>query len=76
MSNLLKAVLLAILAHGIYDFILFYLEPYVALSPIVGLFTTILVFVFVGILWKISLGKIKIHVNNSVFRDREPGELI
>lgn len=75
-SNLLKAVLLAILAHGVYDFILFFLQPYVELSPVVGLLSTVLVFGFVGLLWKISLGKIRNHVNNSVFRYNKPDELV
>ena len=75
-SNLLKAVLLAILAHGVYDFILFFLQPYVELSPAVGLLSTVLVFGFVGLLWKISLGKIRNHVNNSVFRYNKPDELV
>jgi len=68
--------LLAILAHGVYDFILFFLQPYVELSPAVGLLSTVLVFGFVGLLWKISLGKIRNHVNNSVFRYNKPDELV
>ena len=75
-SNLFKAIFFAILAHGIYDFILFFLEPYVDVVPLVGLASLVLVFGFVVFLWKISLRKIKIHVNNSVFKDRKPGELI
>ena len=75
-TNLIKAVFYAVLVHGIYDFILFFLEPYVELSPVFGVLSTVLVFVFVGFMWKISLGKIKIHVSNSVFKDRKPGELI
>lgn len=75
-SNLLKAVIFAILAHGVYDFILFFLQPYVEILPFVGVLSTVLVFVFVGYMWKISLRKINFHVSNSVFKDREPGELI
>lgn len=75
-SNLLKAVFFAILAHGIYDFILFFLAPYVEILPFVGVLSTILVFVFVWKLWRISLRKINLHVSKSVFKDREPGELV
>ena len=74
-SNLLKAVFFAVLAHGVYDFILFFLEPYVEIMPFGGVLSTILVFGFVWFLWKISLAKIKIHVSNSVFKDTEPDEL-
>ncbi|MHB9054603.1 MAG: PrsW family glutamic-type intramembrane protease [Paludibacteraceae bacterium] len=74
--NLLKAVFFAILAHGIYDFILFYLAPYVAVNPVFGVLSTFLVFIFVGFLWRISLKKVKLHVNQSVFKDRRPGEMV
>ncbi len=73
-SNLLKAVFFAVLAHGVYDFILFFLEPYVDVLPFAGVLSTILVFGFVWFLWKTSIGKINNHVNNSVFKDTEPGE--
>lgn len=76
LSNLLKAVFFAILVHGIYDFILFFLAPYVEILPFVGVLSTVLVFVFVGYMWKVSLRKIKLHVSNSIFKDREPGDLI
>ncbi len=75
-SNLLKAVIFAILVHGFYDFILFFLAPYVEILPFVGILSTVLVFVFVGYMWKISLAKIRFHVSNSVFKDRKPCELI
>lgn len=74
--NLLKSLFFAILAHGVYDFILFFLAPYVEVLPFVSVLSTVLVFVFVWRLWKISLRKINLHVSQSVFKDREPGELV
>lgn len=74
--NLLKAVFFAILVHGIYDFILFYLAPYAAVNPVFEILNTVLVFVFVGFLWKISLKKVKLHVDHSVFRNKKPGEMV
>ena len=67
---LLKAVAGAILAHGLYDFILFYTDSLVGISSAFAGLGFLLVFVFIIYLWRFSLRKIRLHVDNSVFKNQ------
>ena len=67
----LTGIFWAIVAHGTYDFIIFYLEKSIGISEISALISTVLVFVFIILFWKVSLKKINIHVNNSVFKNKD-----
>ena len=67
---LLKAVAGAILAHGLYDFILFYTDSLVGISSAFAGLGFLLVFVFIIYLWQFSLRKIRLHVDNSVFKNQ------
>ena len=67
---LLKAVAGAILAHGLYDFILFYTDSLVGISSAFAGLGFLLVFVFIIYLWQFSLRKIRLHVDNSAFKNQ------
>ena len=67
---LLKAIAGAVMAHGLYDFILFYTDRMVGISPAFAGIGFLLIFVFIFYLWRFSLRKVQLHVNNSVFRNR------
>ena len=67
---LLKAVAGAILAHGLYDFILFYTDSLVGISTAFAGLGFLLVFVFIIYLWRFSLRKIRLHVDNSTFKNQ------
>ena len=67
---LLKAVAGAILAHGLYDFILFYTDSLVGISSAFAGLGFLLVFVFIIYLWRFSLRKIRLHVDNSTFKNQ------
>ena len=67
---LLKAVAGAIIAHGLYDFILFYTDSLVGISTAFAGLGFLLVFVFIIYLWRFSLRKIRLHVDNSTFKNQ------
>ncbi len=66
--NLLKSLLYAIMAHGIYDFIIFWYVGTAEAEPLFSLILVITFIVFIVFLWRIGFRKIKHHVELSVFR--------
>lgn len=68
MEYLFKSLFYAILAHGIYDFLLFYMAGIAPLNPALAGLAIVLFFVFVIYLWWLGFKKIKQHVNASVFK--------
>lgn len=67
--NLSKSVLYAILAHGIYDFLIFWYADSAGESSLLSLLLIVAFFVFLVFLWRTGFRKIKQHVGLSVFRD-------
>lgn len=66
--NLFKSLLYAIIAHGIYDFIIFWYIGTAEAEPLFSLILVIVFVVFIVFLWRIGFRKIKHHVELSVFR--------
>jgi RsiW-degrading membrane proteinase PrsW (M82 family) len=66
--NLSKSILYAMLAHGIYDFLIFWYVDSAGESPLLSLMLVVAFFAFVIILWRTGLRKIKQHVELSVFK--------
>jgi len=69
-SYLIKSVFFAIIAHGVYDFIIFYTDSIVGINPVFASIGCLFIFVFIFYLWRFSLRKVKLHVSNSVFKNR------
>lgn len=69
-TNLLKAIAGAVMVHGLYDLILFYADSLVGINPVFAGMGFPLIFVFIFFLWRFSLRKVQIHVNDSVFKNR------
>lgn len=67
-NYLLKGLGFAILAHGIYDFILFYVSNSMDEYPIISTIFIFLFLAFVIKLYQIAYRKIKKHVESSVFK--------
>lgn len=65
---LIKSLGYAILAHGIYDFLLFYASGMSESNPVFAGFVILVFFAFVIYLWRLGFRKISQHVNASVFR--------
>lgn len=61
----------AVLAHGIYDFLLMYFYNIAGINPYIALLIVIIFFVFIFKLWKIGLNKIKSHIEASVFKNAD-----
>ncbi len=68
MEYLFKSLFYAILAHGIYDFLLFYTSGISSTNPALAGLAILLFFIFVIYLWWLGFKKIKQHVNASVFK--------
>ena len=73
-SFLIKSVFFAIIAHGVYDFIIFYTDSMAGISPVFAGMGFLLIFVFIFYLWRFSLRKVQLHLNNSVFKNRNERE--
>jgi RsiW-degrading membrane proteinase PrsW (M82 family) len=67
-SNLAKSILYAMLAHGIYNFLIFWYADSAGISPSLSLLLVVAFFVFVVLLWRTGFRKIKQHVELSFFR--------
>lgn len=65
---LFKSLFYAILAHGIFDYLLFYTSGISEINPAMAGLTIIVFLVFVAFLWWLGFKKIKQHVNASVFK--------
>jgi protease PrsW len=65
---LFKSLGYAILAHGLYDFLLMYGSGMADVSPLVMLLIFVLFFVFIFLLWRLGFRKIKSLVDASQFR--------
>lgn len=65
--NLSKSLLYAIMAHGIYDFIIFWYVGSAEAEPLLSLILVIVFVVFIAFLWRIGFRKIRKHVESSVF---------
>lgn len=65
---LFKGVLFAILAHGIYNFLLMYSNALIEINPIFALMLLVIFLGFIIKLHKIGFAKIKKHVEASVFK--------
>ncbi|MBW6492461.1 MAG: PrsW family intramembrane metalloprotease [Lentimicrobium sp.] len=66
---LFKSLFYAILAHGIYDFLLFYASGMSESNPGFAGLLIIVFFVFVIYLWRLGFRKITSHVEASVFKN-------
>lgn len=66
--NLSKSIIYAILAHGIYDFLIFLFAGSASETPLLALLLIVIFISFVIFLWRTGLRKIKQHVELSVFR--------
>lgn len=67
---LLKGVLLAILAHGIYNFLLYYISGISEINAWLAFIVMLLFFVFIIKLHKIGYYKINKHLEASVFKEK------
>lgn len=65
---LFKSLLYSILAHGIYDFLLFYSSGKSETNPVLSLLLILAFLVFIVYLWRLGFRKIKRHVDASVFK--------
>lgn len=65
--NLTKSLLYAIVAHGFYDFIIFWYVGSAAGNPLLALILMVVFIVFIVFLWRIGFRKIRKHVDSSVF---------
>jgi len=65
---LFKCLFYAIVAHGIYDFLLIYASGVSEQQPMLSTIALLLFMVFIFYLWKLGFRKIKSHVDSSVFR--------
>jgi len=68
---LIKALFFSILAHGIFDFLLFFISKSASENLGLALLAFVCFFVFVFILWKKGFKKIKQHSDASVFKNPE-----
>ena len=68
MEYLFKSLFYAILAHGIFDYLLFYSSGVSAIDPAMAGLTILVFLVFVIYLWWLGFKKIKQHVEASVFK--------
>jgi RsiW-degrading membrane proteinase PrsW (M82 family) len=68
MEYLFKSLFYAILAHGIYDFLLFYMAGIASINTAMAGLAMLLFVVFVLYLWWLGFKRIKQHVNASVFK--------
>lgn len=67
---LLKGVLLAILAHGIYNFLLYYISGIAEINAWLAFLVMLLFFAFIIKLHKIGYYKINKHLEASVFKEK------
>ncbi len=65
---LFKSLFFAILAHGIFDYLLFYSSGIADIDPAMAGLTTLVFIAFVAFLWWLGFRKIKQHVEASVFK--------
>lgn len=68
MEYLFKSLFYAILAHGIFDYLLFYSSGVAEINPAMAGLTILVFLVFVIYLWWLGFKKIKQHVEASVFK--------
>ncbi len=66
--NLSRSIIYAILAHGIYDFLIFWFAGSASETPLLALLLIVVFISFVIFLWRTGFRKIKQHVELSVFR--------
>jgi len=59
---LILSLLLAILAHGIFDFLLMYSSAVSRIDPTMSMVIFVLFFIFVAYLWKLGFSKIRKHI--------------
>lgn len=67
---LFVSAFLAILAHGIFDFLLMYSSGISELDPVRSILVFIGFFIFVIFLWRLGFRKIRKHVEDSAFQSR------
>ena len=70
---LLKSLFGAIAAHGIYNFILFYITTQAEISPVFAIILGGVFFLFVIGLWVLGFRKMGKHVNRSYFKPGNEG---
>lgn len=72
---LITSLLLAILAHGIFDFLLMYSSAISQIDPTMSIGIFIVFFIFVAYLWKLGFRKIRKHVEVSEIINTDPEEI-
>ena len=68
-ANLSKSLVYAIITHGIYDFLIFWLAGTAGETPLLSLLLLVVFIVFLYFTWRNGLRKIKALVESSVFRN-------
>jgi len=66
--NLSKSLVYAIVAHGIYDFLIFWYVGSTAAASGMAWVLVIVFLIFIVMLWRLGFRKIKQHIATSVFR--------
>lgn len=72
---LILSLLLAILAHGIFDFLLMYSSAISQIDPTMSIGIFMVFFIFVAYLWKLGFRKIRKHVEASEIINTDPEEI-